>query len=118
LKEKAKTLNELAVSSRFLFTTRPMVFDDKADKILDDDARAALAELLPVLRQVKTWHSENLSECVRAFCARGNLKLGKIAQPIRCALAGTPSAPGVFEIMALFGREETLARIGDVASAA
>ncbi len=74
-----------------------------------------LENLLPRLEQLEVWSAENLSSEIREFCDAGELKLGKVAQPIRCAVTGTPSAPGVFEVMELFGKEETLARIADQA---
>lgn len=118
LKEKAKTLNDLAKSSGFLFNTRPLKLDDKAAKILSEEARQNLHKLLPELAELVEWNSDSISEKVRQYCENHDLKLGKIAQPIRCAIAGTPSAPGVFEVMALFGKDETISRIQDVAASA
>ncbi|MCF6320460.1 MAG: glutamate--tRNA ligase [Rhizobiaceae bacterium] len=114
-KEKVKTLNELALATGFVFSQRPIKLDEKANKFLDVEARAVLAELLPYLKNITQWNAEALSEVVREYCESKELKLGKIAQPIRCAVAGTPSAPGVFEVMELFGAKETIARIADVA---
>ncbi len=113
LKEKAKTLNELAKASKFLFFERPIIPDERAAKILDENSIEILVKLLPKLELLEVWNAENLSVKIREFCDSAGLKLGKVAQPIRCAVAGTPSAPGVFEVMELFGREETLARISD-----
>ena len=113
LKEKAKTLVDLAKSSQFLFNRRPLALDEKAVKILDEGSLEILGRLLPSLQQVNEWNTDQLSQTVRDFCDREELKLGKVAQPIRCAVAGTPSAPGVFEVMELFGKNETLARITD-----
>ena len=115
IKQKAKTLDELANSSRFLFSKRPLTPDGKAQKILDDNAKKILANLLPHLQKIATWEHDQISAKVYEFCEQSDIKLGRIAQPIRCAIAGTPAAPGVFEIMELLGREETLARIGDQA---
>ncbi|MCP4090836.1 MAG: glutamate--tRNA ligase, partial [Gammaproteobacteria bacterium] len=53
---------------------------------------------LPKLELLEVWNAENLSTKIREFCDSVGLKLGKVAQPIRCAVAGTPSAPGVFEV--------------------
>jgi len=115
IKEKAKTLNDLALASKFVFASRPIAPDERALKILDSDARQNLSSLLPAIEKTQTWDAHSLSAIVREFCESGDLKLGKVAQPIRCAIAGTPSAPGVFELMAFFGRDETLARIRDQA---
>ena len=115
IKEKAKTLNDLIQSASLAFTQRPVNLNEKAAKVLDDDAKAALAGLLPQLTKLTSWDAETLSQTVRDFCEETGTKLGKIAQPIRCAIAGTPAAPGVFEVMELFGKDEVLARLGDQA---
>ena len=115
IKEKAKTLNDLIQSASLAFTQRPVNLNEKAAKVLDDDAKAALAGLLPQLTKLTSWDAETLSHTVRDFCEETGTKLGKIAQPIRCAIAGTPAAPGVFEVMELFGKDEVLARLGDQA---
>lgn len=113
IKEKAKTLNDLAVASKFVFASRPLALDEKAGKILDSDARQILSLLVPAIEAAQTWNAGNVSTIIRDFCEVHGLKLGKVAQPIRCAIAGTPMAPGVFELMEFFGRAETIARIRD-----
>ncbi|MEL7272443.1 MAG: glutamate--tRNA ligase [Pseudomonadota bacterium] len=118
LKERAKTLMELLEGARFLFAERPLAMDEKATKILEgDDAagRAVLALLVPELEQVESWALETVEEAVRAFTKAQNLKLGKVAQPIRAALTGTTQSPGVFDVMAVLGRDECLARLRDQA---
>ncbi|MEL7228761.1 MAG: glutamate--tRNA ligase [Pseudomonadota bacterium] len=118
LKERAKTLVELLEGARFLFAERPLAMDEKATKILEgDDAagRAVLALLVPELEQVESWALETVEEAVRAFTKAQNLKLGKVAQPIRAALTGTTQSPGVFDVMAVLGRDECLARLRDQA---
>ena len=113
LKEKAKTLGDLAKGTQFLFNQRPLVLDEKATKILDENSIEILKSLMPSLQKLAEWNADQLSQTVRDFCDLEELKLGKVAQPIRCAVAGTPTAPGVFEVMELFGKNETLARIAD-----
>jgi glutamyl-tRNA synthetase len=113
LKEKAKTLGDLAKGTQFLFNQRPLAFDEKATKILDENSIEILKSLMPSLQKLAEWNADQLSQTVRDFCDLEELKLGKVAQPIRCAVAGTPTAPGVFEVMELFGKNETLARIAD-----
>lgn len=111
LKERAKTLTELIDSASYLFAERPLSFDDKAAGILTDDARAILARIRPALEQVEDWSVEALDAAVRAFAEAEGLKLGKVAQPIRAALTGRSTSPGVFDVLAVLGREESLQRI-------
>ncbi|MEM9733701.1 MAG: glutamate--tRNA ligase [Pseudomonadota bacterium] len=119
LKERAKTLIELLEGARFLFAERPLAMDEKAQKILDaDDAvgRAVLAKLVPELEALETWDLETVEQTVRSFTKAQELKLGKVAQPIRAALTGTTQSPGVFDVMAVLGAEECLARLRDQAA--
>lgn len=113
LKERAKTLTELVDSAGYLFADRPLDFDDKAAGLLTDDARAVLAGIEPVLEDVEDWSVDALDAAVRAFAEARELKLGKVAQPLRAALTGRSTSPGVFDVLAVLGREESLARIRD-----
>lgn len=118
LKERAKTLLELLEGSRFLFAERPLAMDEKAAKILDGDekvGRSVLAQLVPELEKLEGWTLETVEETVRSFTKAQGLKLGKVAQPIRAALTGTTQSPGVFEVMAVLGREDCLGRLQDQA---
>jgi glutamyl-tRNA synthetase len=67
------------------------------------------------LDTVTPWDLESLEAAARAFAEAGDLKLGAIAQPLRAALTGSHASPGIFEVMAILGRDETLGRISDVA---
>ncbi|GAB4354570.1 MAG: glutamate--tRNA ligase [Oricola sp.] len=116
LKERAKTLTELIDSAGYLFAERPLRLDEKAAGILDEDARAVLARILPALEEADDWTAEALDGAVRAFADAEGLKLGKVAQPLRAALTGRSTSPGVFDVLAVLGREESLARIRDCAS--
>ena len=116
LKERAKTLVELADSSSFLFATRPLRPDEKATEILNSEARALLGGLLPKLSAAAAWNTETLEQIVRDYAEQTGLKLGKVAQPLRAALTGRATSPGVFDVLDVLGREESLARIGDQAS--
>jgi glutamyl-tRNA synthetase len=115
LKERAKTLLDLIDGAAYLTTERPLALDDKAAKILDADARATLAQLLPQLQAVADWQVPTLEAVVRAFAEKAGHKLGKVAQPLRAALTGRSVSPPVFDVMAVLGREEALARIRDQA---
>jgi glutamyl-tRNA synthetase len=113
LKERAKTLVELADSAQYLFATRPLALDEKAAQILDADARATIAALLPALEALDDWTVETTEGAVRAYAESAGLKLGKVAQPLRAALTGRSTSPGVFDVIAVLGREESLARLRD-----
>ena len=113
LKERAKTINELIESAYYIYAARPLTLDAKAEKLLTDDARAALAELTPRLRNATDWRAEELEDTVKAFAAEKDLKLGKVAQPLRAALTGRASSPGIYDVMMTLGRDETLSRLDD-----
>jgi glutamyl-tRNA synthetase len=115
LKDRAKTLVELADSAKFLFTSRPLDMDEKASGILADGGREVIAALRPRLEAVDAWTAESLEAEVRTFAEETGAKLGKVAQPLRAALTGRAVSPGVFDVLAVLGREESLARLGDVA---
>ena len=113
LKERAKTLVELADGAKFIFAKRPLALDEKAASLLNDEGRAVLKSILPELEAAQEWTSESLDAIVRAFAEKSGLKLGKIAQPLRAALTGRATSPGVFDVLAVLGREESLGRIRD-----
>ena len=112
LKLRPKTVAELAANARFLVARRPLRLDEKAVKLLTVDARRLLGELAPHLDGV-TWQASALEERVREFAAENGIKLGSVAQPLRAALTGSTASPGIFEVMVVLGREETLGRITD-----
>ncbi|WP_306119939.1 MULTISPECIES: glutamate--tRNA ligase [unclassified Roseitalea] len=114
LKERARTLTQLIESAGYLFDERPLSFDEKAAGILDADARALLARAHAALSKTPAWDAEHLEAAVRAFAQVEGVKLGKVAQPMRAALTGRAVSPGVFDVLAVLGRDEALARIGDV----
>ncbi len=116
LKPRAKTLLALADGCRFLLATRPLGYDEKATKLLTDDARAMLGRLHDALEGDSAWTLESVDEAVRAFAEAEDLKLGKVAQPLRAALTGTTQSPGIFDILVVLGRQESLARIKDSAA--
>ena len=115
LKGRAKTLKELVDGAAYLFAERPIALEEKAAQALDADARAALARLLPQLELVADWQVPALEAAVRGFAEATSQKLGKVAQPLRAALTGKSVSPPVFDVMAVLGREEALARIRDQA---
>ncbi|MQT12044.1 glutamate--tRNA ligase [Segnochrobactrum spirostomi] len=113
LKERAKTLNELLDNASYLWAERPLPLDDKASALLDDDARRTLSGLFAVLKAAEPWSVETTEAAVRTFAEANGLKLGKAAQPLRAALTGRTTSPGIFDVLAVLGREESLARIAD-----
>ena len=115
LKERAKTLPELIEKAHFVLTSRPIEADEKAAKNLDDAARDMLRELTPHL-QNGSWDKETLEEVMNGFAAARDTKFGKLAGPLRAALAGRAVTPSVFDMMLVLGRGETLARLTDAAT--
>jgi len=113
LKERAKTLVELQSSSQFLFAKRPLAMEEKAAGILDAGGREVLANLLPVLEQQSEWTVEMLEQAVRDFASAQELKLGKVAQPLRAALTGSTQSPPIFDVLAVLERDEALGRLRD-----
>jgi len=115
LKERAKTLVELKDGAAFLFASRPIALDEKASTILDADARGLLKRLHAVLIETE-WTIEATETAVKAFAEAEGLKLGKVAQPLRAALTGRSTSPGIFDVLMVLGREESLGRIADQAA--
>ena len=113
LKERAKTLVELKNSAAYLFAQRPLPLDEKAKGLLNDEGKAALAGVLAVLAASPDWTAATLEAAVKAHAEGAGLKLGKIAQPLRAALTGTSTSPGIFDVLEVLGREESLGRIAD-----
>jgi glutamyl-tRNA synthetase len=116
LKSRAKTLLQLIENTYYIHADRPLNFDEKADSILDSDARKLLTDAHESLEKVEDWTVESLDQAVRAFADSKELKLGKVAQPIRAALTGRATSPGVFDVLFVLGKQEALARISDQAS--
>lgn len=114
-KPRAKNINDLAQSTLFLFAPRPLDFIPKAEKILGPEARKILADIGDLLENTPEWDAEMLESGIKAFAEQRELKLGKVAQPIRAALTGSNVSPGIFDILLWLGRQESLARIRDVA---
>jgi glutamyl-tRNA synthetase len=117
LKERAKTLVELFDASRFLWASRPLDLNDPAKALLTDEAKALLGTLLPELETVTDWTAGTVEAVVRPFAERLGLKLGAVAQPLRAALTGRTTSPPIFDVLAVLGRNESLARLRDQASA-
>jgi glutamyl-tRNA synthetase len=115
LKERAKSVISLADSAQFLIASRPLAMDGKAQKLLSDDAVMVLQRLADRLDNLPEWKKELIENAVRESAEAEELKLGKIAQPLRAALTGTTVSPGIFDVLEVLGREESLGRMRDIA---
>ncbi|MFL6772136.1 MAG: glutamate--tRNA ligase [Sphingomicrobium sp.] len=113
LKARAHNLNELAEGAEFLFADRPLKPDDKASALLNDEARSHLALAHAALAAAPKWEHDALDAAVREVAESNSLKLGKLAQPLRAALTGKTTSPGIFDVLVLLGKDESLARIAD-----
>jgi glutamyl-tRNA synthetase len=113
LKARAHTLNQLEEGAHFLFASRPLDFDEGASALLTDESRSILAAAHKRLVALAKWDSESLEAAIRDVAEASGVKLGKLAQPLRAALTGRTTSPGIFDVLALLGRDESLARIAD-----
>ena len=117
LKPRAANLNELAEGAAFLFAARPLVPDAAAAALLIDEARLILKGAYAALDAVHNWDTEALEAAVRQVAEDRAVKLGQVAQPLRAALTGRKTSPGIFDVLVLLGREESLGRIADAMAA-
>jgi glutamyl-tRNA synthetase len=115
LKERAKTLIELIAGAYFIFADRPLEIEPKAALLLTPENRDLIGRIRLALEAVTPWTSETTEAAMRAFAEQNNLKLGAVAQPLRVALTGRTTSPGIFDVLAVLGRPECLARLGDQA---
>jgi glutamyl-tRNA synthetase len=113
LKPRAANLIELADGAAFLFRTRPLELDEAAKPLLEGGARGLLAQLHAALDAAQSWDTEALETAVRTVAEDAGVKLGAVAQPLRAALTGRKTSPGIFDVLVLLGREESLGRIAD-----
>ena len=113
LKERAKTLLDLIDGARFILAERPIPIDDKARSLLTPDARRILTELRGQLADIDPWKQDALEGAVRAYAEGAALKLGAVAQPLRAALTGRSTSPGIFDVLVVLGRAESLGRLAD-----
>jgi len=114
LKQRAKTLRELADSARFYIAPRPIPFNEKALALLNEEAKTHLRALLQRYEALSDWTEATTQELAKQYAEAAAIKLGGVAQPLRAALSGSNVSPGVFDVMHVLGKEETLARIRDV----
>jgi glutamyl-tRNA synthetase len=113
LKERAKTALELSESAEFYAIKRPIPVNEKAANILSEDAQQRLKKLSDEFSPLQEWSAENLENATRRFSEAEEIKLGKVAQPLRAALTGSTVSPPIFGVMEVLGRDETMGRIKD-----
>jgi glutamyl-tRNA synthetase len=113
LKPRAKSTLGLAEGAMFLFEQRPLILDEGANALLEGDAAVLLESVSGALGGSSDWDEAALENAVRQVAEDAGLGLGKVAQPLRAALTGRTTSPGIFDVLLLLGREESLARIGD-----
>lgn len=115
LTERAKTLLDLNESAALYVRPTPLEYDAKAQKFLGDDGKSVLAAAQEALSLHDQWTGEALEQWARDYAEEHGLKLGQLAQPLRAAMTGSNVSPPIFEVMAIFGRDETLKRIEEAA---
>ncbi|HWC55342.1 MAG TPA: glutamate--tRNA ligase family protein, partial [Sphingomicrobium sp.] len=113
LKTRANTLVQLAESAAFLFAIRPLEVDQAATALLTAESRPLLGAAHHALGALANWDPASLEAAIREVAEASGVKLGKLAQPLRAALTGRTTSPGIFDVLALLGRDESLARIAD-----
>jgi len=111
LKTRARTLNELAEMSSFYLEDSPINLDEKSKKILNDNTKILLKNYHDHLIKLEIWEQNNIEEDIKLYCETNNLNLGKLAQPLRAATTGKSVSPGLYELMEVLGKVETLNRI-------
>ena len=113
LTPRARDVNELAEGAAFLFKSVPLDMDEKAASLLHEEARNVLARVHGALSALPDWTEGATEQAVREVAEGLGVKLGQVAQPLRAALTGRATSPGIFDVLALLGREESLARVAD-----
>lgn len=116
LKLRAKSTHALADGALFLFEARPLSYEEAALSLLNLDSIALLRQVAASLAECPEWTETALEDAVKSVAEGAGLGLGKVAQPLRAALTGRTTSPGIFDVLLLLGREESLARIDDALS--
>ena len=116
LQPRAKTVLELIDLAQFIYATRPLTIEESARQLLTAEARGLLGDAAKILGTLADWSVASIDAAMRNLAEARGVKLGKVAQPLRAALTGRTISPGIFEVMVLIGKEETLARLSDQAA--
>ena len=117
LKVRAKSINDLSDGAAFLFDVRPLVLDEGAAKLITPESLPILTQTRAALSTIQDWSAEAVDMAVRRVAEDAGVGLGKVAQPLRAALTGRSTSPGIFDVLVLLGREESLARLDDCVAA-
>ena len=115
LKDRAKTFPELIDKAAFIMASRPIDPEEAAAKSLDTVSRGILKTLTPRLQNVR-WNKDSLEPLLTEIAAENGIGFGKLATPLRAALAGRTATPSVYDMMLVLGQKETIARIADAAA--
>ena len=114
LNERSKTLLEMAEKSAFFFKQQ-VEFDEKArNKFLTDEAKPLIEKIITELAALESYSVENIESLFKKIVEEEGMKLGKLAQPVRVALTGATVSPGIYDVILLLGKEETLKRLKNV----
>ena len=113
LKARAHDLNQLADGAAFLFASRPLEIDETASALLTEESRVLLADAHKALESLDDWTHDSLEQAIRGIADFAGIKLGKLAQPLRAALTGRTTSPGIFDVLVLLGKGESVSRIAD-----
>ena len=116
MKLRAKSVLALGEGSFFLFEARPLRLDEGAATLLEGEASNLLRQVAEALSGVPEWSETALETAVKAVAEEAGLGLGKVAQPLRAALTGRTTSPGIYDVLLLLGKEESLARLADALS--
>lgn len=114
LKERVKNIIELADNAQIYCITRPVIIEGKAAAALDDLGLKMIEAAIQELSILELWSNKKLNQIIHKIAEKNDIGLGKIAQPLRSALSGSLPSPGIFEVMEVLGKEETLERLKDV----
>ncbi len=111
IRERARTLVDAASDLEFYFRATPEMDDKARQKFLTAESAPRLKSLSSALAEVTSWTASTLEEAGKRFAEREGLELKHFAQAARVALTGRSASPPLFDVMAVLGREQTLARL-------
>jgi glutamyl-tRNA synthetase len=113
LQPRSTTINGIVDGVLFIFQPRPVVFDEGAAKLITPESIPLLVNARAALAAIQTWDADAVEAAVRNVAEQNDVGLGKVAQPLRAALTGRSTSPGIFDVLVLLGRDETLGRLDD-----
>ena len=114
LKSRARTINELAEMCSFYIEEAPITLDKKSKKVLNTENISMLKLYYKQLSKLETWNKSEIEEDIKIYCKSNSINLGKLAQPLRAAITGKSVSPGLYELMEVLGKSETLERITNI----